>query len=98
MTGSTAPGPSWLVAAVLLGTGCSIGRFPPPPPRQAQDKALPVSGLFTTVLRGLPSGAAVVLEVGDEEKFVGRTLVDGPDSGEKVNEQLLDGHQRLTAL
>ena len=25
-------------------------------------------------------------------------MVDAPDSGEKVNEQLLDGQQRLTAL
>ena len=57
-----------------------------------------VSGLLTTVLRGLPSGAALILEVGDEEKFVSRTLADAPDSEEKINEQLLDGQQRLTAL
>ena len=57
-----------------------------------------VSGLLTTVLRGLPSGAALILEVGDDEKFSSRTMVDAPDSGEKVNEQLLDGQQRLTAL
>lgn len=57
-----------------------------------------VSGLLTTVLRGLPSGAALVLEVGDEEKFKSRTMVDAPESGEKVAEQLLDGQQRLTAL
>jgi hypothetical protein len=57
-----------------------------------------VSGLLTTVLRGLPSGAALVLEVGDAEKFPSRTMVDAPLSGEKVTEQLLDGQQRLTAL
>ena len=57
-----------------------------------------VSGLLTTVLRGLPSGAALILEVGDEEKFSSRTMVDAPESGEKANEQLLDGQQRLTAL
>ena len=57
-----------------------------------------VSGLLTTVLRGLPSGAALILEVGDNEKFVSRTLADAPDSGERINEQLLDGQQRLTAL
>ena len=57
-----------------------------------------VSGLLTTVLRGLPSGAALILEVGDEEKFKSRTMVDAPESGEKVAEQLLDGQQRLTAL
>ena len=57
-----------------------------------------VSGLLTTVLRGLPSGAALILEVGDEVKFFSRAMVDAPDSGEMVNEQLLDGQQRLTAL
>jgi hypothetical protein len=57
-----------------------------------------VSGLLTTVLRGLPSGAALILEVGDEERFKSRTMVDAPESGEKVTEQLLDGQQRLTAL
>jgi len=57
-----------------------------------------VSGLLTTVLRGLPSGATLTLEVGDEEKFKSRTMVDAPGSGEKVTEQLLDGQQRLTAL
>jgi len=57
-----------------------------------------VSGLLTTVLRGLPSGAALILEVGDSEKFVSRTMLDAPESGVMVNEQLLDGQQRLTAL
>jgi len=57
-----------------------------------------VSGLLTTVLRGLPAGATLILEVGDEEKFKSRTMVDAPESGEKVTEQLLDGQQRLTAL
>jgi len=57
-----------------------------------------VSGLLTTVLRGLPSGATLILEVGDEEKFKSRTMIDAPESGEKVTEQLLDGQQRLTAL
>jgi len=57
-----------------------------------------VSGLLTTVLRGLPSGAALILEVGDEEKFKSRTMADAPESGGKVTEQLLDGQQRLTAL
>ena len=57
-----------------------------------------VSGLLTTVLRGLPSGAALILEVGDTEKFKSRTMTDAPESGERVTEQLLDGQQRLTAL
>src|SRR6266568_4768340 len=57
-----------------------------------------VSALLTTVLRGLPSGATLILQVGDEEKFKSRTMVGAPESGEKVTEQLLDGQQRLTAL
>lgn len=57
-----------------------------------------VSGLLTTVLRGLPSGAALILEVGDQEKFLSRTIVGAPESGSRVTEQLLDGQQRLTAL
>lgn len=57
-----------------------------------------VSGLLTTVLRGLPSGASLILEVGDEEKFKSRTMTDAPETGGKVTEQLLDGQQRLTAL
>ncbi len=57
-----------------------------------------VSSLVTTVLRGLPAGAALILEVGDEEKFESRTMIGAPEDGAKVNEQLLDGQQRLTAL
>lgn len=57
-----------------------------------------VSGLLTTVLRGLPSGAALILQVGDEEKFKSRTMSDAPESGGRATEQLLDGQQRLTAL
>ena len=57
-----------------------------------------VSGLLTTVLRGLPSGAGLFLEVGGDEKFCSRTPVDATVSGEKINAQLLEGQQRLTAL
>ena len=57
-----------------------------------------VSALLTTVLRGLPAGATLLLEVGDEEKFKSRTMIGAPESGERVTEQLLDGQQRLTAL
>jgi len=33
-----------------------------------------VAGLLTTVLRGLPSGATLILQVGDEQKFMSRTI------------------------
>ena len=54
-----------------------------------------VSGLLTTVLRGLPSGAALILEVGDKPKFESRPMAGAPESGERVVEQLLDGHDSL---
>lgn len=57
-----------------------------------------VSGLMTTVLRGLPSGATLILEVGDKEKFPSRLLEAAPTTGNRVTEHLLDGQQRLTAL
>lgn len=57
-----------------------------------------VAGLLTTVLRGLPSGATLILEVGDELQFISRTMLDAPTEGERITELLLDGQQRLTAL
>ncbi len=57
-----------------------------------------VAGLLTTVLRGLPGGATLILEVGDNLPFVSRTMVDAPADGERITELLLDGQQRLTAL
>ena len=57
-----------------------------------------VGELLDTVLRGLPVGALLVLDVGDTEPFVSRTMAGAPETGEKVNEHLLDGQQRLTAL
>lgn len=57
-----------------------------------------ITSLLETVLRGLPAGAALVLAVGDEEKFVSRSVVGAPDFTHKPNEQLLDGQQRITAL
>lgn len=57
-----------------------------------------IAQLFNTILQGLPIGAVLVLEVGNEEPFVSRTLAGAPPTGERVTEQLLDGQQRLTAL
>lgn len=57
-----------------------------------------VSGLIEAVLRGLPAGAALVLEVGDQEKFISRVMSGAPAPTERVTEHLLDGQQRLTAL
>jgi hypothetical protein len=57
-----------------------------------------IAGLLETVLRQLPAGAALILEVGDQEKFKSRLMEGAPPPTEKVNEHLLDGQQRLTAL
>jgi len=57
-----------------------------------------ISDLVETVLRGLPAGATLILQVGDKEKFISRGMVGAPAATESVNEHLLDGQQRLTAL
>lgn len=57
-----------------------------------------VSDLVETVLRGLPAGATLVLEIGDKEPFTNRQVVGTPDPTERATENLLDGQQRLTAL
>jgi hypothetical protein len=57
-----------------------------------------VADLLQTVLRGLPAGAVLVLDVGDRVPFEWRPMVGAPDHGERVTELLLDGQQRLTAL
>jgi hypothetical protein len=57
-----------------------------------------VTQLFNTILQDLPVGAGLVLEVGDVEPFISRTLKGVPEEGERVTEHLLDGQQRLTAL
>lgn len=57
-----------------------------------------VESLLDSVLRELPAGAALVLEVGDEEPFISRTMAGAPEPTERAVEHLLDGQQRLTAL
>ena len=57
-----------------------------------------VTQLLNTILQGLPVGAMLVLEIGNEQPFVSRPIVGAPKEGERVTEHLLDGQQRLTAL
>lgn len=57
-----------------------------------------VTDLLQTVIRGLPAGAVLVLEVGDEPPFVWRSMETAPEEGDRIAELLLDGQQRLTAL
>jgi hypothetical protein len=57
-----------------------------------------VSALIDSILRDLPIGAALVLEIGEKERFVTRLLAGAPPPIERCTEHLLDGQQRLTAL
>ena len=57
-----------------------------------------ICSLVNTVIKDLPLGVTLVLEVGEEEKFISRHLSTAPEIGGSVREQLLDGQQRLTAL
>jgi hypothetical protein len=58
-----------------------------------------IEGLLQSVVSQLPAGSVLTLEVAGEEPFVSRYLpaVKIPQP-ERVNEHLLDGQQRLTAL
>ncbi|MBE9136927.1 DUF262 domain-containing protein [Nodosilinea sp. LEGE 07088] len=57
-----------------------------------------IASLLQTVIHNLPLGITLVLEVGDQEKFISRYLQTAPVTQNKVQEHLLDGQQRLTAL
>ena len=57
-----------------------------------------ITQMFNTILQELPIGAVLVLEIGNEEPFISRTLQGAPPTGERITEHLLDGQQRLTGL
>ncbi|MBN2329000.1 MAG: DUF262 domain-containing protein [Candidatus Omnitrophica bacterium] len=57
-----------------------------------------ISSLLETVIQNLPLGITLVLEVGEQEKFISRHLETAPETNGRVYEHLLDGQQRLTAL
>lgn len=54
--------------------------------------------MLRTIIRDLPLGITLVLDVGEKEQFHSRPLVTAPETPAKVTEHLLDGQQRLTAL
>lgn len=57
-----------------------------------------IANLLEAMVRDLPAGAALILEVGDKEQFFSRPMSGAPEPKERVTEHLLDGQQRLTAL
>lgn len=57
-----------------------------------------ICSLLEMVIRNLPLGITLILEVGEEEKFVSRFLQTAPEINGRIYEHLLDGQQRLTAL
>lgn len=57
-----------------------------------------ICSLIETVIHNLPLGITLVLEVGEQEKFISRFIETAPGNGGRTYEHLLDGQQRLTAL
>ncbi len=57
-----------------------------------------ISSLLEMVIHDLPLGITLVLDIGEEEKFISRYLETAPKKNARVYEHLLDGQQRLTAL
>ena len=57
-----------------------------------------VSNLLRSMLRGLPTGAALILRVDGPEQFRSKYLAGTPQDGRNITGQLLDGQQRLTAM
>lgn len=57
-----------------------------------------IRSLLDVMISNLPLGITLILEVGDEEKFISRYLETAPETGNRVREHLLDGQQRLTAF
>ncbi len=57
-----------------------------------------VALLLNTILQGLPVGALLTLEIGNEEPFISRPIIGAPQEGERITEHLLDGQQRLTGI
>lgn len=57
-----------------------------------------ICSLMNAIIKGLPLGVTLILEVGDKPKFESRALQTAPVEGERITEQLLDGQQRMTAV
>ncbi|MGC9272154.1 hypothetical protein, partial [Acidiphilium sp.] len=47
-----------------------------------------VANLLEAMVRDLPAGAALILEVGDKEQFFSRSMAGAPEPKERVTEHL----------
>ncbi|MDD4149246.1 MAG: DUF262 domain-containing protein [Bacteroidales bacterium] len=57
-----------------------------------------ISSLLSVAVNNLPLGITLILNVGEEIKFIDRYLETAPNTNGRVTEHLLDGQQRLTAF
>ena len=57
-----------------------------------------ITSFLNTIVHNLPIGVALVLEVGDKEKFISRYVSTAPEKTVRVTEHLLDGQQRNHGL
>ncbi|HAN79193.1 MAG TPA: hypothetical protein DCQ31_16205 [Bacteroidales bacterium] len=57
-----------------------------------------IASLLTVAVNNLPLGITLILNVGDEPKFIDRFLETAPETKNRITEHLLDGQQRLTAF
>lgn len=57
-----------------------------------------IAEMLTSVINDLPVGSALTLDVGNKVPFENRPIKGAPERGDRINELLLDGQQRLTAL
>lgn len=57
-----------------------------------------IASLLTVAVNNLPLGITLVLNVGDNPKFIDRYLETAPKTRGRITEHLLDGQQRLTAF
>lgn len=57
-----------------------------------------ITDFLTSIIRGLPVGVSLILEVANKPQFEYRYFHGIPQEGENLKEFLLDGQQRLTAL
>ena len=46
-----------------------------------------VTQLYNTILQDLPVGAGLVLEIGNEQPFISRTLKGAPETGERLSNE-----------